>query len=153
MARARDTFILSTAAVTGPGAANIDRITDYESGDVVDITQILNVSSGTNMVSGGYARVTTNGQIQVDLDGGGDDWVTLSTINNGGSVTLRYLSGGVATSIAVSRVADAQQVANSQVNAMPASDWAGDDIFRPDLESLGTSLVGHVQSGTARVQQ
>lgn len=142
----KDTFILSNAAVTSPGAANVDRISDYGSGDVVDITQILNVSPGTNIITGGHVRVTTNGQIQVDLDGGGNDWVTLSTINNGGSVTLRYLSGGVVTSVAVSRASDGQQLTNSPASEMLAFDRVDDPFgasggkvghheFRPALES------------------
>ena len=107
----QDIFVLSNAAVTSPGAANIDRISDYRSGEIVDITQILNVTSGVNVVGGGYLRVTTSGLIQVDVDGGGNNWVTLSSINGFSAVNVRYLSGGVATSVSVSRVADAQQVA------------------------------------------
>jgi phospholipase/lecithinase/hemolysin len=107
----KDVFVLSMAAVTSPGAANIDRITDYASGDMVDLTQILSLAAGTNVVSGQYARVTTSGLIQVDLDGGGNNWVTLSQINNGGGVTVRYLSGGVATTLSLSRVAATSNVA------------------------------------------
>lgn len=102
----KDVFVLSMAAVTNPGAANIDRITDHGSGDIVDISQILSVGTATNVVSGGYVRVTTTGLVQVDLDGGGDNWVTLSQINNGGAVTIRYLSGGVATSVSAARVSE-----------------------------------------------
>src|SRR5687768_418938 len=43
----KDVFVLSKAAVDNPGVANIDRITDYASGDVVDVTQILKVAPGT----------------------------------------------------------------------------------------------------------
>ena len=104
--KGNDRFVLSNAAVTSPGTANIDAIKDYAAGDIVDITQVLGVASGTNVVGGGYLRVTTSGLIQVDLNGGGNEWVTLSTINGTGSVTLRYLSGGAATNLSVSRVAD-----------------------------------------------
>jgi phospholipase/lecithinase/hemolysin len=104
--KGNDRFVLSSTAVTSPGAANIDAIMDYAAGDLVDVTQILAVSTGTNVVTGGYLRVTTSGLVQVDLDGGGDDWVTLSTINGTGAVTMRYLSGGVATDLSVSRVVD-----------------------------------------------
>lgn len=107
----KDVFVLSMAAVTDPGAANIDRITDYGSGDIVDLSQILSVAAGTNVASGGYVRVTTSGLIQVDSDGGGNNWVTLSQINNGGAVTVRYLSGGVATIQSLSRVAATTNVA------------------------------------------
>lgn len=115
----KDSFILSNAAVTSPGAANIDQISDYGSGDIVDITQILSVSSGANVVSDGYMRVTTDGLIQVDLDGGANNWVTLSSINNGGAVTLRYLSAGAATNVSVARVAVAQQMADNVMGVAP----------------------------------
>jgi phospholipase/lecithinase/hemolysin len=113
----KDIFVLSNAAVTNPGAANIDRITDYSNGEVVDIRQILNVASGTNVITGGYLRVTTSGLIQVDLDGGANNWVTLSSVNGGGAVTVRYSSGGVATNVSVQRVAETQQMALSATNS------------------------------------
>ena len=113
----KDVFVLSNAAVTGPGGAHIDRITDYGSGDVVDVTQILKIAVGAHPVTGGYVRVTSSGLIQVDVDGGGNNWVTLSTINNGGGVTIRYLSGGVATSVSLSRVSESQQLALSAANS------------------------------------
>ncbi|HEX6072520.1 MAG TPA: hypothetical protein VFY95_05890, partial [Sphingomicrobium sp.] len=99
-----DTFVLSSAALAGPG--NVDAITDYGKGDVVDIRQILSVAASTDVISGGYVRVTTSGLIQVDLNGGGDNWVTLSTVNGNGAVTVRYLSGGVAANVSVARVND-----------------------------------------------
>lgn len=103
-----DRFVLSNDAVTNPGAANIDKITDYSAGDVVDITQILRVATGVNVLTGGYLRVTTSGLIQVDPNGGGDHWITLSTINGTGAVTVRYVSGTTATNISVTRVSDSQ---------------------------------------------
>jgi len=130
--RGMDIFVLSNSAVTNPGAANIDQITDYRSGDIVDITQILNVVSGANIVTGGYLRVTTGGLIQVDVDGGGNNWVTLSSINGLSAVAVRYLSGGVATSVSVSRVADAQQAANSAASGSPEI-----DRFDPFFDALG----------------
>src|SRR6185295_5846942 len=44
-----DTFVLSNAAVTN-GAGNIDIITDYTAGEIIDITQILSVTTATNVV-------------------------------------------------------------------------------------------------------
>lgn len=120
----KDVFILSDAAVTSP-AANIDRISDYGSGDVVDITQILEVASGTNVLNDGYLRVTTSGMIQVDLDGGANSWTTLSSINNGGAVAVRYLAGGVVTSVSVARVAE------TQGQALKA--FSPDDVFDASL--------------------
>lgn len=109
--RGNDRFVLSSSAVTSPGVANIDAIMDYASGDLVDITQILAVATGTNVAAGGYLRVTTSGLVQVDLDGGGDDWITLSTINGTGAVTMRYLSGGAATDLTLPRVAESSAAA------------------------------------------
>lgn len=100
-----DTFILSATALLGSG--NIDTITDYGKGDLIDIRQILDVAAGTNVITGGYLRVTSSGLVQVDLDGGGDHWATLSTINGNSAVNVRYLSGGAATTVSVSRVTDA----------------------------------------------
>ena len=109
-----DTFILSSTALQGPG--NTDTITDYGKGDLVDVTQILNVAAGTNVLSGGYLRVTTSGLIQVDLDGGGDHWTTLSTINGSGAVSLRYLSNGTATTVSAARVSDASALSAAQAD-------------------------------------
>ncbi|MEO6581242.1 MAG: SGNH/GDSL hydrolase family protein, partial [Sphingomicrobium sp.] len=112
----RDTFVLSNSAITSPGAANIDRITDYGSSDVVDITQILSVAAGTNVVTGGYLRVTTTGLIQVDIDGGANNWITLSSINGNSAVAVRYLSGGAVTNLSIARVAESQLSSLSAAN-------------------------------------
>ena len=85
----------------------MDAITDYARGDIVDVSQVLGLAAGVNPVSGGYLRVTTTGLIQVDVNGGGDAWTTLSTVNGSSSVTLRYLSGGVATYLSVASVVGA----------------------------------------------
>ena len=112
----KDVFVLSKAAVDNPGIGNIDRITDYASGDVVDVTQILKVATGTNVLTGGWLRVAAD-KVQVDMDGGGDNWVTLSTINGGsGTVAVRYLSGGVVTNISVSRTAETTVKSMSAAN-------------------------------------
>jgi Ca2+-binding RTX toxin-like protein len=102
-----DTFVLGKDAIMVPGSANIDHIMDYARGDVVDLTQTLNLAGGINAVSGGYLRVTTGGLIQVDLDGSANGWVTMSSINGTGSVSMRYLSGGLATTVLVDRVTEA----------------------------------------------
>ena len=107
----KDTFILSNAALLATG--NVDTITDYSKGDIVDVTQILNVTGGANVIAGGYLRVTSSGLIQVDVDGGGDHWTTLSTINGNGAVSVKYLSGGVATSVSVPRVPDASTLSQA----------------------------------------
>jgi phospholipase/lecithinase/hemolysin len=112
-----DIFVLSNAAVTNPGSANIDRISDYAKGDIVDVTQILSVAAGTNVIAGGYLRVTTSGLVQVDLNGGGNDWVTLSTINGSGAVAVRYLSGGAMMNLSINRVAETQLKSMSAENS------------------------------------
>jgi VCBS repeat-containing protein len=98
-----DTFVLNN-----PNGGGIATIADYASGDVVDVTQVLAVAAGTDVVGGGYLRITAGGQIQVDQNGGGDQWVSLSNINGSGSVTIRYLSGGTATDLSVAHSASAQ---------------------------------------------
>jgi phospholipase/lecithinase/hemolysin len=94
----KDVFVLGNT-----GAA--DRITDYERGETIDITQVLSVAAGTNVISGGFLRITAAGLIQVDVDGGGDHWVTLSTVNGATSYSLKYLSGGSVATIGVARTA------------------------------------------------
>ena len=101
-----DRFVLGNSALTKPDGSQIDHIMDYAKGDVVDVTQDLAVAPGIDVVSGGYLRVTTGGLIQVDPDGGANGWVTLSTINGSGSVSVRYLSGNSLATISVARVAD-----------------------------------------------
>jgi phospholipase/lecithinase/hemolysin len=101
-----DRFVLNNSAVTKADGSQVDHIMDYSKGDVVDLTQVLAVAAGVNLISGGYLRVTTGGLIQVDLDGGANAWVTLSTINGSGSVSVRYLSGSSAATLTVARVAD-----------------------------------------------
>ncbi|HEX8841923.1 MAG TPA: hypothetical protein VF757_06450, partial [Sphingomicrobium sp.] len=84
--------------------------------DLVDVTQILNVAAGTNVIAGGFLRVTTSGLVQVDVDGGGDHWTTLSTINGTAAVAVRYLSNGAATTVSVSRVSDASALTAAQTD-------------------------------------
>jgi hemolysin type calcium-binding protein len=106
-----DRFVLGNSALANPDGSQVDHIMDYAKGDVVDVTQVLAVAAGVNVVSGGYLRVTTGGLIQVDADGGGNDWVTLSTINGSGSVSVRYLSGNSLATTSVARVADSSGIA------------------------------------------
>ena len=107
----KDIFVLSATALGNPGTSEIDRITDYATGEVVDVRQILQVETGTDVRA--VLRVTTSGLIQVNLDGSGNDWATLSSINGSGAVTFRYLSGGVSTAVSLSRVSDTSALAAS----------------------------------------
>ncbi|HEX6072762.1 MAG TPA: DUF5801 repeats-in-toxin domain-containing protein [Sphingomicrobium sp.] len=103
-----DQFILSNAAITN-GAGNVDIIQDYAAGDVIDITQILNVAAGTDIVADGFVRIsTTTGAIQVDIDGSagsGATWVTVATMNTGVTPTIRYLENGSAATDTVTPTA------------------------------------------------
>ncbi len=116
-----DRFVLGNAALTD--GSQIDRIMDYARGDVIDVSQILSVASSVNVTSGGYLRVTGGGSIQVDLDGGGNGWVTVGTVNGSGAVSVRYLSGGTTKDISVSRTTTvlAAAVAGAGLAAAPAS--------------------------------
>ena len=98
-----DRFVLGNSAVAQPDGSQLDRIMDYGRGDIVDVSQVLSVASSVNVLSGGYLRVTSGGLIQVDLDGGGNDWITLGSVNGTGAVSVRYLSGGAAKDISVDR--------------------------------------------------
>jgi hypothetical protein len=96
--------------VSGGSVANV-------SGSRVAEDQLRSASAAnTNIVSGGYLRVTSSGLVQVDLDGGGGEWVTLSTINGSGAVAVRYLSGGTVANVSVSRVTEDQLRSASAAN-------------------------------------
>jgi Ca2+-binding RTX toxin-like protein len=109
-----DTFVLTNA----PGVATVG---DYTAGDVVDIGQFLSVAGGTNVVGGGYVRIVGS-QLQVDANGGGDAFVTISNISGSGNVTIRYQSGGSPTDLSVARSAgqDAAVVSKLALDDGPA---------------------------------
>jgi hypothetical protein len=94
-----DTFVLTSPA------GGVATIADYAALEVVDITQLLSVAGGTDLVGGGYVRVTAAGQLQVDTNGGSDAFVTLANVSGSSPVTIRYLAGGAATDLTVSRSA------------------------------------------------
>ena len=100
-----DTFVF------GLPLNNVDTITDYSNvvgnADVIDITGILSVPTGTNVVAGGYVRVTTTGLVQVDTNGGGDNWTTIASVNTAGvsSYTFQYVLNGAVTTVSVAPVA------------------------------------------------
>jgi phospholipase/lecithinase/hemolysin len=111
-----DSFVLSSDALLGAG--NIDHIMDYAAGEIVDVRNLLSVGAGTNVVAGGFLRVTSSGLIQVDLDGGANNWATLSTVNGTSAVTVRYLSGGAVASVVVGRTADSSAVLTSSAQQL-----------------------------------
>jgi serralysin len=119
-----DLFVLSSGSVATVG--------DYATGEVVDITQILSVAGGTNVVAGGYLKVTSGGQLQVDTNGGGDAWVSLANLSGSSAVTVRYLSGGTPTDLSVAR--SGQEEFASKSTAASAEDIGhapGGDAFDP----------------------
>lgn len=91
-------------------AGSVATIGDYAAGEVVDIRQILSVANGTDVVAGGYARVTSGGQLQVDTNGGGDSWVSLANVSGSSAVTIRYLAGGNAIDLSIARSGQAQEM-------------------------------------------
>jgi VCBS repeat-containing protein len=93
-----DRFVLASSGA--------DTITDYAPGDTIDITSVLNVAGDTDVIAGGYLRITTTGLVQVDSDGGGDNWVTIANVNLGpASYAIAYGSGDSVRTIEVAPVA------------------------------------------------
>ena len=97
-----DVFVLSSV-----NASNIDTITDYSHSagnlDLINITQVLSVAASTNVIAGGFLRVTTTGLVQIDTSGGGDNWQSVGNVNVAAGLTynIQYLSGGIATTVTV----------------------------------------------------
>jgi Ca2+-binding RTX toxin-like protein len=113
-----DTFFLTNA----PGVATIG---DYAAGEIVNITQYLSVANGTNLTTGGYVRITAAGQLQIDSNGGGDAYVTIANIPGSTAVTIRYLAGGVATNVSVSRSASQDSPITKMAGDAEASESHG----------------------------
>ncbi|MEG3155927.1 VCBS domain-containing protein, partial [Sphingomonas sp. RB1R13] len=84
-----DTFVLSNDVITD-GTANADTITGYTAGEVIDITQILTQAGALS----GFIRLLVNGDLQVDLDGGGNSYVTIAHLTGGGvNASILYSTG------------------------------------------------------------
>ena len=112
----KDVFVL--------GTGGIDAITDYGTGELIDIGAALSVAAGTNVVGGGYLRVTSGGLIEVDADGGGDEWVTLGSVNGSSAVTLRYVADGSPVTVSVARTSTAMETAaTSSIEEAAGSGW------------------------------
>lgn len=91
----KDVFVLAADG-------SVDRIADYGKGDLIDVRGVLSVATGTDIVGGGYLRVTEGGLVQVDPDGGANDWVTLATVGSSSAYSFLYLSGGSSTQLDIS---------------------------------------------------
>jgi VCBS repeat-containing protein len=97
-----DSFVIDRGAIAE--TAQVDIITDYAAGDLVDLTQLISVPTGTNVVTGGFVRyLTGSGDIQVDLDGGGNNYVTVATLDTSipASIVVKVLINGVVTNVTV----------------------------------------------------
>jgi phospholipase/lecithinase/hemolysin len=129
----KDVFVLGPAALLALG--NVDRILDYGRDDLVDLSQILKVGAGVDIVGGGYLRITSSGFIQLDVDGGANHWVTVSTINGTNAVNIRYLSGTSQATASVSRVTE-------QMSAMETVD--GKSQLHADATVLDSHNVLHL---------
>lgn len=136
----KDVFVLGTGGV--------DAITDYAKGDIVDVAQALSVAAGTNVVSGGFVRVTTSGLVQVDANGGGDAWTTIGTVNGNGAVSVRYASGGGLATVQVSRVAETSLMAASVAAAGMAALRGPESVATADAGHEPAAAAVSVETGT-----
>jgi hypothetical protein len=85
-----DTFVLTDAA-------SIDTITDYQAGEIIDITALLTAAGPLS----GFVRLTAGGDLQLDADGGGNGYTTIAHINASGvNATVTYSTGPGATATA-----------------------------------------------------
>ncbi|WP_265561713.1 SGNH/GDSL hydrolase family protein [Sphingomicrobium arenosum] len=89
--RGDDIFVLD-----GQG---LDSIIDYEANDRIDLTNLLSLDAGVDPVAAGYLRID-GGRVQLDYDGGGEDWDDVALIG-GDSATFLYLSGGATTQVTI----------------------------------------------------
>jgi serralysin len=137
-----DTFVISSLALSAPG--NVASIGDYAAGEVVDITEILGLTAGTDPVAGGYLKVV-GGQLQVDANGGGDSWTTIANVSGTAAVTVRYLSGGSATQLTISRSASqatmAAVVAAAGMTAIPAAAKETDGTGGEQVSGFAASSI------------
>ncbi|MCG7507134.1 beta strand repeat-containing protein, partial [Mesorhizobium retamae] len=80
----KDTFVIDQSALSEVGM--VDVIHDYSNadGDVVDLSELLNVALGTNVGTAGYVDYdNATGALKVDTNGGGDNYETVATLNTG----------------------------------------------------------------------
>ena len=129
-------------------AGSVATIGDYAVGEVVDIRQILSVANGTDVVAGGYARVTSGGQLQVDTNGGGDGWVTLANVSGSSAVTIRYLAGGNAIDLSIARSGQAQAMAMAASVVVAVA-----DKLPADSDGGSTSAPATADTDTAQHSQ
>jgi hypothetical protein len=85
-----DTFVIS-----GSGT---DTIGDYAAGEIIDLSKLVTWNGTTS----GYVRLQANGDLQIDVDGGGNSFMTVAKITTAGvDATVRYTTSTGGTAIAV----------------------------------------------------
>ena len=89
-----DTFVIDVSALSG---TQTDSITDYAAGEVINITQLLNTGGSLS----GFVRLTAAGQLQVDVNGGGNGFVTVATLAAGVNATIAYANGATTASATI----------------------------------------------------
>ncbi|WP_113152805.1 DUF5801 repeats-in-toxin domain-containing protein [Nitratireductor sp. OM-1] len=88
-----DTVVLDPSALTG---MNPDEIIGFSSEDVVDLSELVSLSTTPGDSIGDFVRLNPGDgkELQVDADGtaGGDDWVTVATfdVQPPASITILY---------------------------------------------------------------
>ncbi len=97
-----DTVVLDPSALTG---MNPDEIIGFSSEDVVDLTELVSLSTTSGENVGDFVRFNPGDgkELQVDADGtaGGDDWVTVATFDvpqTPASIKILYDDDGSDTS-------------------------------------------------------
>ncbi len=97
-----DTVVLDPSALTG---MNPDEIIGFSSEDVVDLTELVSLSTTSGENVGDFVRLNPGDgkELQVDADGtaGGDDWVTVATFDvpqTPASIKILYDDDGSDTS-------------------------------------------------------
>ena len=144
-----DTFVISSLALSGSG--NVATLADYSAGDVVDVTQLLGVATGTDVVAGGYVKIVGT-QLQIDVDGGADNFATVADVSGTGAVAIRYVSGGNATDLSLSRsagqttMATAMAVAAAGMAELVPAEGKDDSDGSGSVLSDGATLAQHSQT-------
>ena len=89
-----DTFVIDVSALSG---TQTDSITDYAAGEVINIAQLLNTGGSLS----GFVRLTAAGQLQVDVNGGGDGFITVATLAAGVNAAIAYSNGTTTASATI----------------------------------------------------
>ena len=130
-----DDFVIDRSS----GGGNLaDTIADYAAGDVVDLRQLVSVPSGVDPEgAAGFVRLTDTGALQVDLDGGGNSFVTVANLTGAPTaITVRYLDNGAATTTTLDAVTPPVGLLSESAFGVTAT-----QTQRAASQTLTTSLV------------